>query len=463
MRLLAVCFLLVLVSVGLDPRPPSAVAAAPRGPVLVPERSVGAVTVRPDGAVVVAGRTGYCLGASEAARPCRDRRIYLAEFDRHGQFVRRFGGEWPSRWFGGVRAIALGPEGDVYLAGKSNSGARLAHFDRDGQRDPGFGAKGIVKFQVVGDRILPTFEALVITSDGGVIAAGTARTENGWQEVLLLRFEPDGSLDPGFGSGGVVLTPAAPGPRLGPSDAEAVTLMEDGRIVVAGSTEGLYRRRSALFAARYLSDGELDPSFGRRGQSAIAASETRRLYGEAVGVLPDGTVVLAGESSGRPFVVDGDCHRPVVARLRPDGSPDPGFGGSNGEDPGILDAGPRVSSHCGAAAATVLDDGGAAFTLFGEGGSSIFPGRLGPDGSRAPGFARPSSTTLVPPRSGFFWHFKLAPGGEVAAGEVATPFPGGSHQPFFRHSVVIVACRADGQLRRGFGTDGTVVFPPDAP
>jgi hypothetical protein len=28
--------------------------------------------------------------------------------------------------------------------------------------------------------------------------------------------------------------------------------------------------------------------------------------------------------------------------------------------------------------------------------------------------------------------------------------------------VIIVARRADGQLRRGFGTDGTVVFPPDA-
>jgi hypothetical protein len=60
-------------------------------------------------------------------------------------------------------------------------------------------------------------------------------------------------------------------------------------------------------------------------------------------------------------------------------------------------------------------------------------------------------------------HFKLAPGGEVAAGEVASPFPGGSHGPFFRHSVIIVARRADGQLRRGFGTDGTVVFPPDVP
>jgi uncharacterized delta-60 repeat protein len=456
MRQLAICFLVLFAGAMYGP---ASTLADPPAPVPIPVRSVGAVAERPDGGVVVAGHTGYCLGASDVARPCRDRRVYLAEFDPRGHLVRSFGGEWPSRLLGGVRAIALGSGGDIYLAGKSNGGARVAHFAPDGQPDAGFGAGGVVRFQEVGDRVFPTLEGLAITPDGGVIAAGSVRTVAGRQEVLLLRIEPDGSLDSGFGSGGAVLTPAAPGPRLGPGDANAVALMGDGRIVVAGSTEHSYKRRSALFAARYLPDGELDPSFGVQGQSSVAASAIRTLSEESLGVLADGTVVLAGRDYGPQSVADRSCVWPVVVRLRPDGSPDPNFGGGpDGAEPGVLDAGPRVGSPCGAGAATVLGDGGVAFTLFGEDDASVFAGRLTSDGSPTPGFARPGSAALTPPRGGFLWNFKLATGGEVTAGEMARPF---DHGRFLSHSAIIVARDANGRLRRGFGTNGTVVFPPD--
>lgn len=371
-----------------------------------------------------------------------------------------FGGEWPGRWLGGVRDIALGPGGDIYLAGKSNGGARIAHFDPDGHLDLGFGGTGIVKFQEVGDRILPVFEALAIEPDGTVVAAGTVRTVDGSSESLLLRFEPDGSLDQSFGTGGVVLTGALPGRRLGPKDVEAVALMEDGRIVVAGRTEHLYKRRSALFAARYLPDGGLDPSFGTHGQRAVGATHTGNLSVQSLGVLGDGEVVIAGQNFfALPGTVD-MCRPPLLARLLPDGTPDTGFGGTGGEEPGVLDAGRRIGSLCGNEAATVLGDGSTAFTLFDREESSIFPGRLAPDGSRAPGFGHPSSTALTPPRGGFLWHFRLASGGEVEAGEVATPFPTGSPGPFYTHSVLIVARQADGSLRRSFGDRGTVTFPP---
>ena len=435
-------------------------ADAASHPFLIPERSVGAVAVRPDGNVVVAGRTGERLAASQAPRPCRRCRVYLAEFDRSGQLVPGFGGEWPGRWLGGVRDIALGPGGDIYLAGKSNAGARIAHFDPDGHLDIGFGGTGIVKFQEVGDRILPVFEALAIEPDGTVVAAGTVRTVAGSSESLLLRLEPDGSLDQSFGTGGVVLTGASPGRRLGPKEVEAVALREDGRIVVAGRTEHQYKRRSALFAARYLPDGELDPSFGTRGQRAVGATHTGTLGVQSLGVLGDGGVVIVGENFfALPGTVD-MCRRPLVARLLPDGTPEDGYGGTGGQEPGVIDVGGRLGSPCGDEAATVLADGGTAFTLFDREESSVFPGRLTPDASRAPGFGRPPSTALAPPRGGFLWHFRLAPGGEIEVGEMGTPFPAGTHGPFYAHSVIIVARRADGSLRRSFGDRGTVTFPP---
>jgi uncharacterized delta-60 repeat protein len=459
MRLSTLWVLLVLVFVA--GRPASAVANLLPGPVLIRQSTLGAVAVRPDGAIVLAGRTVDCPPNSPFFSECPGRRTYLVEFDRHGHLVPGFGSELSTRRLGGVFALTIGPEGDVFLAGKGGWGSRLARFDLHGHLDPSFGMDGVVKVTEVGDRILPAIDAVSIDPDGAVVVAGVVRTVAGGQEVFLLRFRPDGSLDPSFGTGGMVLSPSTLGGRLGPSKVEALALTDDGRIVVAGSTELTEKTRSALFAARYLHDGRADSSFGGDGQSAIAASKSGRTYTEGLAVLPSEEIVLAGSDDTRPDTFS-SCVQPVVAHLLGDGRPDPAFGGRNGEEPGVLRVGSRIGGPCSVKATSVLGDGSVTFALSAEEESPVYLKRLTLDGTRDPGFASARSTALTPLANGFLVHFRLAAGGQVTAAETVRPecrpVSGGTKIRFPCHSVLLLARDADGRLRRGFGRDGMAVL-----
>lgn len=112
--------------------------------------------------------------------------------------------------------------------------------------------------------------------------------------------------DASFGQGGVVTTDLH---GQGSEEAEKVALMADGRIVVAAIVDN----RTAV--ARYLADGTPDTTFGTGGQAVLDLG-----YSLGLGVLPDGRIVLAGNTQ---FTAAQDVQ---VIRLRADGQLDPTFG-----------------------------------------------------------------------------------------------------------------------------------------
>src|SRR5207244_8880970 len=76
---------------------------------------------------------------------------------------------------------------------------------------------------------------------------------------------------------------------------------------------------AALVVARYLVDGQLDPSFGTRGEVTMRMS-LRSSFGHAVAIQPDGKIVISGA------VLDSGDFRPLLARFNADGTPDQDFG-----------------------------------------------------------------------------------------------------------------------------------------
>jgi len=95
-----------------------------------------------------------------------------------------------------------------------------------------------------------------LQSDGKVIGVGTARKPDGRMKLVVFRLRPDGALDPDFGLGGLVII------SDGSTSREAgysVVVDPDGRIVVAGE------RNSSLLVARLLANGTLDAGFGSGG------------------------------------------------------------------------------------------------------------------------------------------------------------------------------------------------------
>jgi uncharacterized delta-60 repeat protein len=94
---------------------------------------------------------------------------------------------------------------------------------------------------------------------GKLVAAGRAGFE-GNDDFGLVRYNPDGTLDPSFGTGGRVTTDFA---RPGGSFDEAHGLVVQGSSLVAAGAVG----PSFDFGlARYKANGTLDHSFGMRGK-----------------------------------------------------------------------------------------------------------------------------------------------------------------------------------------------------
>lgn len=187
-----------------------------------------------------------------------------------------------------------------------------------GDLDPSFGVGGKVVTDVPGY----TGEAgndVAVQPDGKIIVAGSAvNSTNGTSDFVVLRYNPDGSLDTSFGIDGKVLTDFS----NSNDNANAIALQVDGRIIVAGyaSTSGLPPN---FAVARYDLNGDFDPSFSTDGRTTIVFNRGNKKAGSIthsivrdIAIQFDGRIVLAGD-------VDAKFG---LARLNPDSSLDTDFG-----------------------------------------------------------------------------------------------------------------------------------------
>jgi uncharacterized delta-60 repeat protein len=136
----------------------------------------------------------------------------------------------------------------------------LARYSADGSLDSTFGKGGLVQTHFLGN---DTLSGMGVEPDGKVVAAGTAQplATDDKQAIAVARYLPDGSLDSTFGSGGKVVTHGYQSAYLG-SD---VALRDDGSIVVVGEKDA----GPWPVLARYQPDGSLDPRFGTGGIKRI--------------------------------------------------------------------------------------------------------------------------------------------------------------------------------------------------
>ena len=129
-----------------------------------------------------------------------------------------------------------------------------------------------------------------------------------------------GDLDPSFGTGGMVYTSL----DREHDRAQRVTVAPDGSTFVAGSNG------RNLLLAKYTPAGRLDASFGAGG--SVVSALVSRDSPAGVALAPDGRVYLAGTG-----VASGSVQPFLVFRYRPDGSPDPSWGGGDGVVTGSFD------------------------------------------------------------------------------------------------------------------------------
>ena len=196
--------------------------------------------------------------------------------------------------------VAVQPDGKIVavgVAGAFPTDFGVVRYTPDGQLDPTFGDGGIVRTDFgYGD----TARSVLIQPDGLILVAGTGETGTSfvYNDFALARYRPDGSLDPAFGQGGKLHT------TFGEQQAEEaynLLLQPDGKIVVAGPIGdgagtcygGNICGYYGFGLVRYNANGSLDTKFGDGGK-AVTRFDKRTAGNYAVVRLPDGKLVTAG-------------------------------------------------------------------------------------------------------------------------------------------------------------------------
>ena len=126
-----------------------------------------------------------------------------------------------------------------------------------GTLDPAFRAGGVAT--------TPIGQALemALQPDGKIVLGGQGNWQPGlgWASVIA-RYLPNGSLDPGFGSGGSVELPR-------PLQISGIALGSDGEIVAAASLYPFDCLTSHMAVVRLTPSGALDASFGSGGVAQV--------------------------------------------------------------------------------------------------------------------------------------------------------------------------------------------------
>lgn len=199
-------------------------------------------------------------------------------------------------------------------------------FAQDGRLDDSFGNAGKIINPLTG-----IANDVAVQPDGNIVVAGEAFGPDGiYENFVLARFMPDGTLDATFGQNGVVQTDISEG-----DVALNLVLLTDGKILLAGLTQqsGILpdpEERALIGLVRYNTDGSLDETFGTDGR--VVADFENLLGGGATHRVTDlvvdasGTIYVAGSLNGNPNL--GNNQPPVflLVRFMPDGTIDSAFG-----------------------------------------------------------------------------------------------------------------------------------------
>jgi uncharacterized delta-60 repeat protein len=309
-----------------------------------------AVAIDPQGRILVAGCVGEEGGLGSVA--CAD--FILIRVGTDGQLDSGFG---PAASHGFVRqdffgdtdiahAVAIDSQGRILVGGTErnfDNDFGVARFDSTGMLDASFGGSGKPGIATVDFTPLASdddrADAMAVDAQGRIVLAGSS-TRPPADELAVARLSSDGTRDASFGTDfgsghfGEVTTPIGSS-----SDANAVTIDPQGRILAAGSA---FDGTSKFLVARYNPDGSLDTSFSDDGIVTSSPGDPGEIF--TVGLDSQGRIVAAGQRR-----TSGTTRDVAVARYLPSGAADQAFGAGglvivpNGDGrSGAIDAQDRI-------------------------------------------------------------------------------------------------------------------------
>ena len=267
-----------------------------------------AVATQSDGKIVVVGITSDLLSL--------ETNIALVRYDADGVLDTTFGDNGQVTTDTGsisdvATSIAIQADGKIVVAGTDGSDILVVRYDSDGSLDAGFGVAGIVTVEISAG--IDIANAVQIQPDDGKIVIGGVSDQGSAQEdFVLVRLNTDGSLDASFQGDGTVTTDLGAGTDDGITD--IVIRADDEEIIAVGTSD------TSLAVVAYDSTGDLDATFSDDG--ILTTDLGTEATANAVTLQTDDEILISGsvESS------DGTETDSIVVRIDPDGTLDTSFG-----------------------------------------------------------------------------------------------------------------------------------------
>jgi uncharacterized delta-60 repeat protein len=251
------------------------------------------VTLQADGKILVAGSSD---GKFALVRYNSNGSLDTI-FDMDGKVTTNLG----SYASGGF--VALQADGKIIVAGSSNNAFALVRYNSNGSLDTTFSGDGKLTTNI--GTSYDYASAVTLQADGKILVAGYSfDSVTGFSDVVIARYNRNGSLDTTFDNDGKVITDF-----VFYDYGYSVTLQADGKILVAGYSDD---SRHGLFTLmRYNSDGSLDTTFNGDGKVTAYSGS-----GSSVTLQADGKILVAGNSGDNDF---------ALIRYNTDGSLDTNF------------------------------------------------------------------------------------------------------------------------------------------
>ncbi len=209
-------------------------------------------------------------------------------------------------------ALFLQADGKLLTSSESYYGTTnklfISRFNTDGTPDNTYGQNGT--HELAFSSGLSYFQP-----DGKLLRLSYSNTNNG--DIMLLRYNPDGTRDANFGNSGIAIT------DFGGNESAAVAgFQPDGKIIVGGGLRD--NNGSDFLVVRYNPDGSVDGSFGTGG--SVRMDFENEDVVQSIAVTPDGKIVFGG--TGYIFPPDFSYFHAdiLIGRLNTDGSFDGSFG-----------------------------------------------------------------------------------------------------------------------------------------
>ena len=191
--------------------------------------------------------------------------------------------------FSRAPGLAIQRDGRIVAGGGIGNHFGLVRLLTDGTPDPTFGTNGIVITNFGGSEEI---RGLAIQPDGRIVAVGSSVSTAG-RRFAVARYTPDGTLDATFDTDGKVLT-ALPGRGGEATAVALETVGDAVRIVVAGTAfTGAALTDEDVAVVRYNADGSLDTTFNGSGQ-VVLLNFGRPEFPSSVAIQADGKIVVGG-------------------------------------------------------------------------------------------------------------------------------------------------------------------------